>query len=61
MVKPVPDKLAALTVTAAVPLEVKVRDWVEGVPTATLPKDTELEFTVRPGVDAVATTPVPVS
>jgi hypothetical protein len=58
MVKPVPDKLTALTVTAAVPLDVKVTDCVEGVPTATLPKATVLELTVRP---AVAKIPLPLN
>jgi hypothetical protein len=58
MVKPVPVKLTALTVSAEVPLDVKVTDCVEGVPTATLPKATVLELTVRP---AVAKIPLPLN
>jgi len=58
MVKPAPDKVAPLTMRAVVPLDVKVRDWVDGVPTATLPKATVLELTVRPA--PAAATPVPV-
>jgi hypothetical protein len=62
MVKPAPDKVAPLTMRAVVPLDVKVRDWVDGVPTATLPKATVLELTVRPAPAAggAAATPVPV-
>ena len=61
--KPAPDKVAPLTMTAAVPLEVKVKDCVEGVPTATLPKATALALTVRPatpGAVEAAAMPVPV-
>jgi hypothetical protein len=62
MVKPVPDNVAPLTMTAAVPLDVKVTDWVDVVPTATLPKATVLELTVRPATatGGAAATPVPV-
>jgi len=65
IVKPAPDKVAPLTITAAVPLEVRVKDCVDGVPTATLPKATVLELTVRPATPGVvggttAATPVPV-
>jgi len=61
MVKPVPDKVPPLTMTAAVPLDVKVTGWIDGVPTGTLPKATVLELTVRlaPATGATAT-PVPV-
>jgi len=41
-VKPVPVNAAALIVTGAVPVEVKVTDWVDVVFTVTLPK-TKLE------------------
>lgn len=62
-VKPVPVKVAPLTMTAAVPLDVKVTGWIDGVPTATLPKATAL-ITVRPATPVVggaaAATPVPV-
>ena len=37
-VKPVPATLAALTVTAAVPVEDRVRDWVAGKFRFTSPK-----------------------
>jgi hypothetical protein len=62
MVKPVPDKVPPLTMTAAVPLDVKVTGWMDGVPTATLPKATVLELTVRPApaADGAVATPVPV-
>jgi hypothetical protein len=63
MVKPLPDKLAPLTMTAAVPLDVKVTGWIDGVPTATLPKATALELTVRaaaPATGGTAAMPVPV-
>lgn len=55
-VKPLPDRLTELTVSAEVPLDVRVTDCVEGVPTATLPNDTVLELTVRP---AAAKIPLP--
>jgi len=63
MVKPDPDRLAPLTITGAVPLDVKVTGWTAGVPTATLPKATVLELTVRPApaAGAAAATPLPVN
>jgi hypothetical protein len=39
-VKPAPLTVAALTITAEVPVEVKVTDWVAGVLRFTLPKGT---------------------
>ena len=50
MEKPVPWMVAPLMVTAAVPLEVRVTVWVDGVLRATLPKATLLEPRVRAGV-----------
>ena len=46
-VNPVPDAAAEFTVTAAVPVDCRVRDCVAGVPTGTLPKATLLAPTVR--------------
>lgn len=60
--KAVPDKVAPLTMTAVVPLDVNVTGWIDGVPIGTLPKATTLELTVRPAaplVGEVAATPVP--
>ena len=51
-VKPTPVKAAELTVTGAVPLEVKVTDFVAGVFNATLPKARVVVLTVRVGVQA---------
>ena len=51
-VKPVPVRVAALTVTAAVPVEDRVRDWVVAVFTFTLPKDKLDELTLSVGVEA---------
>jgi hypothetical protein len=69
-VNPVPDAVAELTVTAAVPVDDRVSDWVAFVPTGTLPKATLVEFTERVAVPeagevgggvVVAATPVPVN
>jgi hypothetical protein len=55
-VNPLPDTAALLTVTAAVPAEVRVSDCVDGTPTATLPKATLEELMVSVGpVGPVAT------
>jgi hypothetical protein len=51
--KPVPVKVAALMVTAEVPVELKVTDCaVAAVFTETLPKETALELMLRMGVAA---------
>jgi hypothetical protein len=50
MEKPAPDTVAELTVTDAVPVEVKVRVWVVAVPTETLPKVRLVALTVNVGV-----------
>jgi hypothetical protein len=55
MVKPAPVMLAELTVTDAVPVEVKVRVCVVAVPTETLPKVRLVALTVKVGVPAVKT------
>jgi len=47
---PGPVIAAELTVTDAVPVELKVRDCVVAVPTATLPKDRLVELTPSVGV-----------
>jgi len=57
IVKPVPANAAELTVTGAVPLEVKVTGWVEGVFTVTLPKVRVPALSVSCGLAAVV--PVP--
>jgi hypothetical protein len=49
-VKPVPATVAALTVTDAVPEEVKVRDWVAGEFRSTSPKAMVVAFTLSVGV-----------
>ncbi len=49
-VKPVPVTVAALTVTDAVPEDVKVRDWVAGELRPTLPKAMVVAFTLSVGV-----------
>ena len=54
-VNPVPVMLAPLTVTGAVPDEVRVTGWLTVVPTGSLPKLTLLAFSVNCGV-----VPVPV-
>jgi hypothetical protein len=57
-VKPAPVMVAELIVTAAVPVEVKVTDLVDEVPTVTLPKLRLVVLTVKVGVFAAAA-PVP--
>ena len=57
MVKPVPANAAELTVTGAVPLEVKVTGWVEAVFTVTLPNVRVAALSVNCGLTAVV--PVP--
>ena len=52
--KPLPVTVAELTVTAPVPVEVKVIDWVAGVPTFTLPKVSVELLIVRVGTDAIS-------
>jgi hypothetical protein len=52
--KPDPVTAAEFTVTAAVPLEVKVTDFVTAVFNATLPNDSEVVLTDRVGVPAFA-------
>jgi hypothetical protein len=49
-VKPVPVTVAALTVTDAVPVEDRVRDWVAGELRPTLPKAMVVAFTLSVGV-----------
>ena len=50
--KPVPEIESELMVTATVPLEVIVTDFVTAVPTDTLPNDSDVEDRVRAGVAA---------
>ena len=57
--KPVPVSAAALTVTGAVPVEVKVSDSVEVEFTGILPKDNDVALTNSCGV--VTAVPVPLS
>ena len=57
-VYPSPDRLAPLTVTAALPVEVRVSDWTVGVPTDTLPKLRLVALIVRTGLPVVPA-PVP--
>lgn len=49
-VNPVPVMLTPLTITAAVPVDFRVTDCVEGTPTATLPKATLLALKVSVGL-----------
>jgi hypothetical protein len=56
-VKPVPATVAALTVTAAVPVEVRVRDWVAGEFRSTLPKAMVAALTLSVGVPAPSCKP----
>ncbi len=56
-VKPVPVSVAALTVTDAVPVEDRVRDWVAGEFRCTLPKATVVALTLSVGVSAAVTVP----
>jgi hypothetical protein len=51
-VKPVPARVAALTVTAAVPVEDRVRDWVAGEFRSTSPKAMVAALTLSAGVSA---------
>ena len=50
--KPVPEIESELIVTAAVPLEVAVTDFVTAVPTATFPNDTEVALRLNAGTAA---------
>ena len=50
--KPVPEIESELIVTAIVPLEVIVTDFVTAVPTATLPNDSDVADRVNAGVAA---------
>jgi hypothetical protein len=49
-VKPIPVKVTALTVTAAVPVEDRVSDWVAGEFRSTSPKAMVVAFTLSVGV-----------
>ena len=51
-VNPVPEIESELIVTAAVPLEVTVMDLLTAVPTATLPKASEVALRVTAGLAA---------
>ena len=48
--KPVPVIESELMVTAAVPVEVAVMDFVTAVPTETLPNDSEVALRLNAGV-----------
>jgi len=48
--KPFPDTDAAVTLTASVPVDVRVRDSVAAEPTVTFPNDSLGELILRPGV-----------
>ena len=50
--KPVPEIESELTVTATVPLEVAVTDFVTAVPTVTLPNDREVALRLKAGTAA---------
>src|SRR5579863_9978328 len=52
MVKPVPASVAALMVTGAVPVELKVTDCVADVFNTTLPKEMLVALIFRVGVNA---------
>ena len=54
MVKPVPETVAELIVTATLPVEFKVRDWFEVLFTVTLPKETDAGLTVSVGLAALS-------
>ena len=49
---PVPDAVAALIVTAAVPFDVTVTEFVTAVPTETLPNESDVALRLSAGVDA---------
>ena len=51
-VKPVPEIVSELIVTATVPVDVTVTDFVTAVPTATLPNDREVALGLNVGVAA---------
>jgi hypothetical protein len=51
---PVPEIESALMVTAIVPLDVTVTDFVTAVPTETLPNDSEVAFRLRAAVAALS-------
>lgn len=51
-VKPVPEMESELMVTATVPLEVTVTEFVTAVPTATLPNDNDVALRLNAGVAA---------
>jgi len=52
--KPLPVTATELTVTAEVPVEVKVNVWVVGVFNATPPNATVVAFTVKAGVPGLS-------
>ena len=52
IVKPVPLTAAALTVTAALPVDVRISDWVAGEFKFTLPKAIVAAFTLSVGTAA---------
>jgi hypothetical protein len=54
--KPVPETESELMVTAIVPLEVAVTDFVTAVPTATLPNDREVALRLNVGTAAFSCT-----
>jgi hypothetical protein len=58
IVNPVPASVAELTISAAVPDEVKVRVWVEVVFSVTLPKARAVALTVNCGVAAAVPVPL---
>ena len=53
MVKPVPVRVAELMVTGAVPVDVKVTDWVAGAFTSTSPNATLVALIPSVGVPAL--------
>lgn len=52
MLNPAPATVPALRVSAAVPEEVSVTDWVAGVFRFTLPKETLVVPKISPGIAA---------
>ena len=57
-VKAVPVKLAALTVTGEVPVEVSVTDRVAVVPTGSSPKFSAVVLTVSTGLEGLVPVPL---
>jgi hypothetical protein len=58
VVNPAPEVVAEVIVTGAVPVEVRVSDWVDTEFNAACPKETELAFALRTDADGPEGVPI---